>query len=193
MAWNKAGKGQKGQGKGKRGGKKSDKFHIRSSPLSLDECKKRLAKLKKDTRCKDCGEKGHWAGDPECKKSKSQLQKTASYACSSCGPKKDDIFWTQEDSDDEESAFVAEFYALDELDSDDDYMQFNSDVRTPASAFVAGGDSESEWSDSALIDQSQQGQASAAAASDDPNPVESVNRRAAKEKFTKENDMKRRE
>lgn len=43
------------------------------------------------------------------------------------------------------------------------------DVQEPAIAFVGDGDSESEWSDSAVVNQSQQGQAStAAAASDDP-------------------------
>ena len=131
MAWNKAGKGQS---KGKRKGK-SDKFKIRSSPLSLEDRKKRLAKLKKDTRCKDCGEKGHWAGDPECKKHKSHSQKTASYACSSCEPMATGTatFWNSDDSDNEEQAHVAcEFYTMDALDSDDDYDQYNSDVGGPA-------------------------------------------------------------
>ena len=47
--------GGKGKGKGKK---------------SLEERKKALAKLKSETKCKECGEKGHWAGDFACKKKK---------------------------------------------------------------------------------------------------------------------------
>ena len=35
---------------------------------SLEERKKRLQPLKKTTKCTACGQKGHWAMDPECPK-----------------------------------------------------------------------------------------------------------------------------
>ena len=40
------------------------------SELSFDDRKKMLAKAKSNSKCKRCGEKGHWQGDPECKKGK---------------------------------------------------------------------------------------------------------------------------
>ena len=40
------------------------------SELSFDDRKKMLAKAKSNSKCKRCGEKGHWQGDPECNKGK---------------------------------------------------------------------------------------------------------------------------
>ena len=39
------------------------KFSVKKTSLSLDERKKKLAELKKKTKCSACGERGHWAGD----------------------------------------------------------------------------------------------------------------------------------
>ena len=36
--------------------------------MSLEERRASLKKLKQRTKSKGCGEVGHWAGDPECKK-----------------------------------------------------------------------------------------------------------------------------
>ena len=38
--------------------------------LSLEERKKALNKLKSETKCNDCGQQGHWKGDPGCMKQK---------------------------------------------------------------------------------------------------------------------------
>jgi hypothetical protein len=73
-AWDRIGKGGKGKGKGggKSGGKsgkgkgKSKSFGVRLGGVSLEERKARLIKLKQQTKCSKCGEKGHWAADPEC-------------------------------------------------------------------------------------------------------------------------------
>ena len=40
------------------------------SELSFDDRKNMLAKAKSNSKCKRCGEKGHWQGDPEFKKGK---------------------------------------------------------------------------------------------------------------------------
>ena len=69
-AWGKFGKGKgksKGKSKGKGKGKgKRPKYSQGMRPnLSLDERKEALKKLKLETKCMQCGEKGHWAGDPE--------------------------------------------------------------------------------------------------------------------------------
>ena len=58
-------------------GKSTGKLGIRRKgfkghpKLSLEERKIRLRKLKKDTKCHDCGQAGRWSGDPECPKKKS--------------------------------------------------------------------------------------------------------------------------
>ena len=58
---------------------------MRSLKVSLEERKRKLKELKKRTNCQACGETGHWAGDPECRKGKSSsssstTQKTANLA-----------------------------------------------------------------------------------------------------------------
>ena len=71
MAWVAAigkGKGKGRKGKGKGGGKR--RFSTGRSNLSLDERKRKLKALKARTSCSACGEKGHWAGDPQCPKNK---------------------------------------------------------------------------------------------------------------------------
>ena len=70
-AWDRFGKGKargKGKGKGKRKGKRPRFSQGMKPNLSLDERKAALKKLKSETKCMECGEKGHWANDPECKK-----------------------------------------------------------------------------------------------------------------------------
>ena len=59
----------KGNSKGKFGIRKGNSKG--SAKLSLEDRKARLKKLKRDTRCHDCGQSGHWSGDPECPKGKS--------------------------------------------------------------------------------------------------------------------------
>lgn len=39
--------------------------------IKWDTRKKRVEDAKKKSRCRDCGEIGHWSGDPQCKKKKS--------------------------------------------------------------------------------------------------------------------------
>ena len=66
--------------------------------LSLDERKAALVRLKAKTKCKDCGEVGHWVGDPECKKGGKGKPKTgmmASVAFGSVGSdseSEDDVY-----------------------------------------------------------------------------------------------------
>ena len=70
---------QKGKARGK--GKSSFKYPLRSSHLSLEDRRKRLAKLKAETACRDCGRKGHWSGDAACtfkKKTHTIVQETIS-------------------------------------------------------------------------------------------------------------------
>ena len=57
-------KGYGGKGYGKKG--------LRGKPgeLSLEDRRKRLEELKKKTKCQDCGQIGHWAGDSVCPKRK---------------------------------------------------------------------------------------------------------------------------
>ena len=69
MAWGKS--GGKAGGKGKRPGFAKPY----KSRLSLEDRKKSLAKLKKETKCDDCGEVGHWKGDKECKRPKAGKKK----------------------------------------------------------------------------------------------------------------------
>ena len=55
------------------------KFPVRKPfNMTLKQRKERLAKLKKDTHCTKCGEKGHWAGDRECGQ-KSEMVGTVAY------------------------------------------------------------------------------------------------------------------
>ena len=61
---------KKGSGKGKKG----FRFGFRRNHMSLEERKKKLAELKAKTRCTECNEKGHWAGDDACKLKKKVLQ-----------------------------------------------------------------------------------------------------------------------
>ena len=84
VAWGKA----KGKGKGKKGKKGRRKWSSGIKPkLSLEERKKALAKLKEDTKCLDCGEKGHWAGDAPCKKKKKHgMLAVASSSCACAIP-----------------------------------------------------------------------------------------------------------
>ena len=73
-------KGSKGKGKGKRnrgkasfrkGFKKRDHKNI----VTADR-KAKLKQIKARTRCRDCGRKGHWTGDPECPKTVSYTHLT---------------------------------------------------------------------------------------------------------------------
>ena len=85
LSWNRtANKGDvkgKGKGKGKRKGKgkgKRPRYSSGMKPgLSLDERKKALNKLKSETKCNDCGEQGHWKGDPGCKQLKTSFLATS--------------------------------------------------------------------------------------------------------------------
>ena len=68
------------QTKGKAKGKgKSFRYPLRPSYLSLEDRRKKLAKLKAESACRDCGKKGHWSGDPQCnhKKKKNQTHMKA--------------------------------------------------------------------------------------------------------------------
>ena len=79
LSYSKKGKqnGGKGSGKGKsfgprfkKGsgkGKKGFRFGFRRNRMSVEDRKKKLAELKAKTRCTECNEKGHWAGDDACK------------------------------------------------------------------------------------------------------------------------------
>ena len=57
----------KGKGKGKH------VYRPRASMISLEDRRRKLKEIKLKSTCKRCGKKGHWAGDPECKKPKSAL------------------------------------------------------------------------------------------------------------------------
>jgi hypothetical protein len=50
--------------------------------LSLEDRKKSLVDLKAKTKCNDCGETGHWRGDPGCKKKKTGFLAVASASSS---------------------------------------------------------------------------------------------------------------
>ena len=50
--------------------------------LSLEDRKKSLEDLKAKTKCNDCGETGHWRGDPGCKKKKTGFLAVASASSS---------------------------------------------------------------------------------------------------------------
>ena len=68
-AWDTAyvAKGKKGgKGRGGKKGKGKGNF-VRKSNLSLEERRAALTRLKRDTKCMTCGEKGHWSGDKDCK------------------------------------------------------------------------------------------------------------------------------
>lgn len=60
----------KGKSKGRVNGSKKpgNKSPVRRNGLSLEERKRKLKVIKKKTKYSLCGEKGHWAGDPECSK-----------------------------------------------------------------------------------------------------------------------------
>ncbi len=67
-----AAKKAKGEGKGK--GKQKGKAFLKRSNVSIEERKRKLADLKKRTKCSACGQIGHWAGDDCCQK-KGQMQR----------------------------------------------------------------------------------------------------------------------
>ena len=58
------GKDKKGKSKGK--SKSSQRYPLRHSNLTLEDRKRRLAMLKAETACRDCGRKGHLSGDAAC-------------------------------------------------------------------------------------------------------------------------------
>ncbi len=60
-------KGKKGKGKGKSGNTSfpMGDYRGKSGP-TLEERKKRLAEIKSRTKCRVCGQTGHWAGDSAC-------------------------------------------------------------------------------------------------------------------------------
>ena len=58
-------KGKKGKGKGKNGQTSFPMGKGKPAP-TLDERKKRLAEIKSRTKCRVCGQTGHWAGDSAC-------------------------------------------------------------------------------------------------------------------------------
>ena len=70
---------QMGKGKGKRGSppvgpRPLSKFKSKSfgrPKLSVQDRKDRLKRIKLNSKCKACGEKGHWLGDAECRFTKS--------------------------------------------------------------------------------------------------------------------------
>jgi hypothetical protein len=63
-AFNK-GKG-KGKSKGPMGKGKGGSYPVRPSNLSVEDRRKKLQELEAKTECKDCGRRGHWAGDNQC-------------------------------------------------------------------------------------------------------------------------------
>ena len=73
LAWNKFEKKKfptpKGKGQAKKVGRQRFSAGIKPK-LSLDERKKALQALKAKSKCLDCGEIGHWAGDDGCKRPK---------------------------------------------------------------------------------------------------------------------------
>ena len=71
-AWN---KGSKGKGGGKGFGKRGKYSKGMKPRLSLEGRKKALSDLKRRTKCIDCDEIGHWAGDAECKKKGLKIRK----------------------------------------------------------------------------------------------------------------------
>ena len=102
FAWGRASKGKgkgkgKGQsffrpsqGKGKGRGKGKKGYFVRKNGVSLEERKRALKALKARTNCQACGQKGHWAGDPECRAGKSSVTvanlavASTSHGCSHC-------------------------------------------------------------------------------------------------------------
>ena len=60
---------------GKRGRSRSRTPENRN--ITMAQRKKKLAEIKAKTRCRDCGGKGHWAGDPACPKKKSNVASVA--------------------------------------------------------------------------------------------------------------------
>ena len=55
--------------------KKSRGFSFQTQGVAFgDGPQSRLEALKADSACTACGERGHWAGDPECKESRSRLK-----------------------------------------------------------------------------------------------------------------------
>ena len=74
--------GNRGKGKGKRKGKKKfgpkptanfgssakkPGYPVKQSTLSIQDRRKKLQELKAKSKCRRCGETGHWQGDPACK------------------------------------------------------------------------------------------------------------------------------
>ena len=74
--------GKKGKGKGK-GKKGKGSYPIRPSNLSIQDRRNKLQELKNRTECKECGRRGHWAGDAACTMTKAgqSKQRIASVAC----------------------------------------------------------------------------------------------------------------
>ena len=64
------GSGKSKEGKGKKGRRKG--YGVRLGGATLEERKARLAKLKSQTRCNICGERGHLSQDPQCPKRRSK-------------------------------------------------------------------------------------------------------------------------
>ena len=69
------GKRRRGPPKEASKGKRKSKFPSKGKSFgkgkakpSLEERKRRLAEIKRRTRCQECGEIGHWKGDRECRK-----------------------------------------------------------------------------------------------------------------------------
>ena len=59
---------RKGKGKGLRTRRRfKSSYRPRASHLSIEDRRKKLKEIKMRSTCKKCGQKGHWAGDPECK------------------------------------------------------------------------------------------------------------------------------
>ena len=96
MAWIAVGKGKGRKGRGK-GGKR--RFPTGRSNLSLEERRRKLKALKARTSCGACGEKGHWAGDPQCSKSKGAGAGKGSDSKKSPGRPKGFMVITGNDSD----------------------------------------------------------------------------------------------
>ena len=66
--------GKKGKGKGK-GKKGKGSYPIRPSNLSIQDRRNKLQELKNRTECKECGRRGHWAGDAACTMTKAGQSK----------------------------------------------------------------------------------------------------------------------
>jgi len=74
--------GKKGKGKSK-GKKGKGSYPIRPSNLSIQDRRNKLQELKNRTECKECGRRGHWAGDAACTMTKAgqSKQRIGAVAC----------------------------------------------------------------------------------------------------------------